>query len=154
LKEEEYFMVNLLTDFRFLLAIDNIAIAGFSDVSGLEKTIETEDHKEGGNDFVHKLPKGINYGNLTLKRGLSDGDNKLWKWHLDIAHAISHKKPLKKYKKNITLIVLDEERKKTDWIFTFKDAYPIKWTGPSFNAKGDGIAIEALEIVHTGFERS
>ena len=141
-----------LTDFRFLITIDDIAVAGFSEVSGLEKTIETEDYREGGNDFVHKLPKGIIYSNLTLKRGLSDTE-KLWKWHQDVSSAISNKKPLKKLKRNITLVVLDEKKEKTDWTFIFKDAYPIKWTGPRFNAKGNSIAIETLEIVHHGFER-
>ncbi len=141
-----------LTDFRFLIIIDDIAVAGFSEVSGLEKTIETEDYKEGGNDFVHKLPKGISYSNLTLKRGFSDTDQ-LWKWHQDVSDAINNKKPLKKLKKNITLVVLDEKREKTEWTFIFKDAYPIKWTGSSFNAAGNTIAIETLEIVHHGFER-
>jgi len=142
-----------LTDFRFLLIIDDIAVAGFSEVSGLEKTIDTEDYKEGGNDFVHKLPAGITYSNLTLKRGLSDS-NQLWKWHLDVTNALSNGIALKNLRKNITLVILDEERKATQWLFTFKDAYPAKWTGPGFNAMGNSVVIEILEIVHRGFERS
>ncbi len=142
-----------LTDFRFLLIIDDIAVAGFSEVSGLEKTIDTEDYKEGGNDFVHKLPAGITYSNLTLKRGLSDSDQ-LWKWHLDVTNALSNGIALKNLRKNITLVILDEERKTTQWLFTFKDAYPTKWKGPGFNAIGSSVAIEILEIVHRGFERS
>jgi len=142
-----------LTNFRFLITIDDIAVAGFSEVSGLEKTIETEDYREGGNDFVYKLPKGIVYSNLTLKRGFSDTDQ-LWKWHQDVSNAINNKKPLKKLKKNITLVVLDEKKEKTEWTFIFKDAYPTKWTGSSFNAAGNSIAIETIEIVHAGFERT
>lgn len=144
---------NPLTNFRFLVTIDDIAVAGFSEVSGLEKKIETEEYKEGGNDFVHKFPKGVTYGNLTLKRGLSDTDQ-LWKWHQNVSNAIINRKPLKKYKKNITLVVLDDSRQNTQWLFTFKEAYPIKWAGPGFNAKENNIAIETLEIVHEGFERS
>lgn len=145
-------MVNLLTNFRFLITIDDIAVAGFSEVSGLEKTIETEDYREGGNDFVYKFPKSITYSNLTLKRGFSDTDQ-LWKWHQDVSNAINHKKPLKTLKKNIALVVLDEKKEKTKWTFIFKDAYPIKWTGSSFNAQGNSIAVETIEIVHAGFER-
>ncbi len=79
---------NLLTDFRFLLIIDDIAVVGFSEVSGLGKTIDTEDYKEGKNDFVHKLPAtGITYSDLTLKRSLSDTDQ-LWKWYLNVTLAL------------------------------------------------------------------
>jgi len=142
-----------LTDFRFLITIDSIVVAGFSEVSGLEKNIETEEYKEGGNNFVHKFPKGISYNNLILKKGLSEGD-RLWQWHQSVSDAISYQKPLKKLKRNITLVVLDEKTEKTEWTFIFKDAYPVKWTGPTFNAMGNNIVIETLELVHQGFERS
>ena len=142
-----------LTNFRFLISIDNIAVAGFSEVSGLEKNIETEDYKEGGNDFIYKFPKGISFNNLVLKKGLSDNDE-LWQWYQKISSAISHQKPLGVLKKNITLVVLDEKREKTKWTFIFKNAYPVKWTGPTFNALGNSIVIETLELVHQGFERS
>ena len=142
-----------LTNFRFLISIDNIVVAGFSEVSGLEKNIETEDYKEGGNDFIYKFPKGITFHNLVLKKGLSDNDE-LWKWHQKISNAISHQKPLGVLKKNITLVVLDEKRQKTQWTFIFKNAYPVKWTGPTLNALGNSIVIETLELVHQGFERS
>jgi len=142
-----------LTDFRFLLIIDDIAVAGFSEVSGLERNIIIEDYKEGGNDFVYKFPKGITYNNLILKKGLSDSDQ-LWKWHQSVSDAIVYQKPLKKLKKNITLVVLDEKKEKTEWTFVFKDAYPVKWTGPTFNALGNSIIVETLELVHQGFERS
>jgi hypothetical protein len=31
------------------------------------------------------------------------------------------------------------------------DAYPVKWSGPSMKAGAAEMAIEALELVHTGF---
>jgi phage tail-like protein len=143
--------VDPLRNFRFLISIENITIAGFSEASGLEQSIETEDYKEGGNGFIHKLPIGIKYSNLILKRGLSD-TQELWQWYQQIITAIQYKKPLMQHKKNINLLILDIDGKKTEWLFKFSKAYPIKWTGASFDAKGNGIAIETLEFVHEGFE--
>jgi phage tail-like protein len=32
--------------------------------------------------------------------------------------------------------------------WNFVNAWPTKWTGPSFNAMGNAVAIESLEIAH------
>ena len=32
--------------------------------------------------------------------------------------------------------------------WSFRNAWPSKWTGPAFNASGNAIAIETLEITH------
>jgi hypothetical protein len=118
---------------RFVVEIDSLTVGGFSEVSGLVVEVETEDYQEGGvNDYVHKLPKGIKYPNLVLKRGITDSDE-LWKWHEDV-------------------VLLDSEGNvKRTW--TFEDVYPIKWTGPDFKADNSTVAIESLELVHKGLIR-
>jgi phage tail-like protein len=35
----------------------------------------------------------------------------------------------------------------------FSDAFPSKWTGPDLNATQNNVAIESMEIVHTGLKR-
>ncbi len=61
--------------FQFLIEINGLITGGFSEVSGLQVEIETEEYREGGtNDYVHKLPKGTKYSNLVLKRGITDSD--------------------------------------------------------------------------------
>ena len=37
-----------ILNFQFIVEIEGIVTAGFSEVSGFEETIETEDYKEGG----------------------------------------------------------------------------------------------------------
>jgi phage tail-like protein len=130
---------------RFVVEIDSLTVGGFSEVSGLVVEVETEDYQEGGvNDYVHKLPKGIKYPNLVLKRGITDSDE-LWKWYEDVVNGkIKHK--------NGSIILLDSEGNvKRTW--TFEDVYPIKWTGPDFKADNSAIAIESLELVHKGLIR-
>ena len=35
----------------------------------------------------------------------------------------------------------------------FVEGWPTKWTGPSFNATGNEVAIETLELAHEGIDR-
>jgi len=132
-------------NFRFLLEIEGLIRGGFSDVSGLQAETETEDYQEGGvNSFVHKLLKGTKYPNLILKRGITNSDV-LWEWHQDIVNG-------KIEPKNIFIITLDYEgQEKLQW--KFKEAYPVKWTGPEFKADGNNVAIETLELVHSGIQK-
>ena len=38
--------------------------------------------------------------------------------------------------------------------WNFVNAWPVKWTGPSFNAKNNDVSIETLELAHEGLERA
>ena len=59
--------------FHFRVEIEGLVAGGFSEVSGLQAEVETEDFKEGGaNGFTHKLRKPTKYPNLVLKRGLTN----------------------------------------------------------------------------------
>ena len=67
--------------YNFIVAIDGIATAGFSEVSGLVVEIEAVDYREGNDPTgaVRKLPGRVKYSNITLKRG-STADLSLWQW--------------------------------------------------------------------------
>jgi len=139
-----------ILNFRFQVEIDSITVAGFSEVSGFEETIETEDYREGGGHFVHKLPKAITYSTLKLKRGMSV-DDQLWRWFAGCRDAVLYGKGLEK--KSIKVTVLDEIRESQTY-FSFTNAYPIKWSGSTLSATSGAIAIEELEIAHEGMIRS
>ncbi|MBV8935209.1 MAG: phage tail protein, partial [Alphaproteobacteria bacterium] len=38
--------------------------------------------------------------------------------------------------------------------WNFINAWPAKWTGPTFNAESNDIAIETLELAHEGVARA
>src|ERR1700686_1044438 len=74
------------TNFNFLVEIevdgvsDLVCAAMFSDVDGLEMTIEPKTIREGGRNTgpVHMAGQ-VSYGQLTLKRGMTSTFD-LWKW--------------------------------------------------------------------------
>lgn len=133
----------VLANCRYHLAIDKIEHAAFSEVSGLQIETETMDFIEGGvNDRVLRLPVRSKVGNLTLKRGITAG-NELLAWHLDIVQGYLDKR-------NVTLVIYHTNGNKMAH-FELLDAYPVKWSGPTFVGKGDSVAVETLELAHSGF---
>jgi phage tail-like protein len=131
--------------YKFQLEIDDLIVAGFSEVSGLQVEIETEDYKEGGiNHFVRKMPKVAKYPNLILKRGVTDSDV-LWKWHKNAVEG--------KIERRGGRIMLYDSQGDEKWRWTFEDAFPVKWTGPEFKADGSTVVLESLELVHHGINK-
>ncbi|MGB7922511.1 MAG: phage tail protein [Pyrinomonadaceae bacterium] len=126
--------------FNFLVEIDGITQAGFQEVSGLDASTDSTDYREGSDpNHVRKLTGLNKYSAITLKRGITDSDE-LWKWR---ATAIDGKTQ----RKNGSIILLDEAgQEKLRW--NFFNAWPSKWTGPSFNSTSTAVAVETLEITH------
>ncbi|HEX3151507.1 MAG TPA: phage tail protein [Gemmataceae bacterium] len=123
----------------------NYAVAGFSECSGLDATLEVMEYKEGGvNDYVRKFPTRASYGNITLKRGLLFLEDDLWTWHQSFVQGAG--------KRRDGLIVLLDESRSPAKVWKFKRGIPMKWVGPSLNALQSGVAIESLEIAHEGLQ--
>lgn len=125
---------------------DDLPIAEFSECSGLEMTVKFEEVREGGlNEYVHKLPGRVEYGNLTLRRGYARS-NEFYKW----CQTVFNRKKIERKNVVVKLIQAGQDRPIVTW--TFRDAYPVKWSGPQFKAGDSAVAIESLEIAHAGFE--
>ena len=133
-------------NFNFLVEIDGITQAGFSECSGLRLEIDVIEYREGGepSSVVRKLPGRAKVGDITLKRGVT-GSNQLQAWIESTAQGIVNRK-------NGVIILLDDERKPVvRW--KFFNAFPRKWEGPVFDAKGTDVAIETLTLCCERLER-
>lgn len=133
-------------NFSFLVEIDGITQAGFSDASGFGASTDPIEYREGGETkTVRKLPGITKYTNITLKWGLTDS-RELYDWYKDVVNG-------KIERKSGSIILLDlEGNEKVRW--NFFDAWPTKWDGPDFTAKGNDVAVETLELVHERVERA
>src|SRR5919108_2836115 len=113
--------------FAFLVEIDGLAMAGFSDVTGLNAELEFHDYREGGvNDFIHRLPGPVRHpANLTLRRGVTDVTD-LWDWWRDAAAGRIRRR-------NASVLLLGPDRgvvRRWDVV----GAYPVRWSGPELRA--------------------
>lgn len=134
------------SDFRFVVSIEKVSYATFSEFVLPSLTVETVSWKEGGqNTFTHKLPVRVDVGTARLKHGLSS-QMQLLNWYMDVMNG-----DIAKAKRQVTVKLMDTYGR-TVITWNFRDAYPIKWTGPTLKSDGNGVVIEELEIAHHGFE--
>jgi phage tail-like protein len=131
--------------FRFEVSIAGIPAGGFSDCTGLTVETEVTDYQEGGrNNAVLKLIGRTKQTNLVLKRGVVSRD--LWDWYFDVVEGRIEKR-------SGSVILRDPSGNDSVMEFEFADAFPMKWTGPDLNASQSAVAVESLEVVHSGLRR-
>ena len=133
-------------NFNFLVEIDGITRAAFHQVSGFDSTIDVIEHREGGdNTTPRKLPGMTKHSNIVLKWGMTD-DAQLYDWHREAVRGNVQRK-------NGSIVLLDRRGQEVArW--NFVSAWPAKWDGPDFNAEGNDVAIETLELAHEGITRA
>jgi len=134
--------------FQFMVEIDGISQARFQEVGGLDATTDVVEYREGGDMLgTRKLPGQTKHSNLSLKRGYTD-DTQLWKWYEDVMTGRTEK-----IRKNVSVVQLDMTGQEV-FRWNLFQAFPVKYTAPSFNAKGNDLAIETLELAYERVERA
>ena len=120
----------------FVFAVDGEEIGSFTEVSGLELNVATEDVEEGGvNGYVHKMPGRMSWPNLTLKRGLTKSDNLLaWIESVSGDGLGRERNKISRRTASITLLT-DDGRPLRRWDFV--GVVPVRWSAPhSERARG------------------
>jgi phage tail-like protein len=133
-------------NFRFLVELDGIVQAGFSECSGFGSNVEVIEYREGGDiPTVRKLPGKVSFPDIMLKWGVTDS-RELYDWHRAAVNGQIQRK-------NGSIILQDDVgQEKLRW--NFVSAWPSKYDAPDFNAKGNDVAIDALTISCEGLERA
>jgi phage tail-like protein len=129
---------------RFVVEVESMFVGSFAEVSGLELQVETETYAEGGvNTHSHELPSRASSPNLVCKRGLTDS-TLFWEWTRGTVDGTVVRKN--------GLVFLLNAAGAPAWGWGFTNAYPVKWTGPTFTADQGEVAVEALELAHDGLK--
>ena len=134
--------------YRFRVDLSGTASASaFSEVTVPETTVDNVEYREGTDPtHVRQLSGLTKYGNITLKRGVTDSMD-LTTWFKTITD-----KGAEGNRQNLTITLIDEAgADKTAWNVT--NAWPTKLETGGFNATGNEVLIETLELVHEGIER-
>ncbi len=130
---------------NFRVEIDGITASSFSEVSGLEASVDVIEYRAGDAKLnsEQKLPGLNKFTNITLKRGLTK-DTSLWNW---IKSAMAGNLT----RANMAIILLDQsDNPVLTWLV--RNAWPCKWSGPVLSAQSSEVAIETLEISHEGLD--
>lgn len=132
------------SQFKFVLEVDGMK-AGFSEVSGLSSESNAGDYRDGNHlHFSGRKLSGLSkYATITLKRGWTK-DQAFWDWCKKVNEG-------KTQRLSGSIVLLDEARRPV-MRWKFQAGLPSKWVGPDFNATGNEVAIDTLEITHEGVE--
>lgn len=133
-------------NFRFLVELDGIVQAGFTDCTGFGSHVEPVEYREGGDpNQVRKLLGKATYPDIMLKWGVTDS-HELYDWHLAALHG-------EVQRKNGSIILQDDRaQEKVRW--NFFNAWASKWEGSALSAKGNEVAIESLTVSCERLERA
>ena len=131
--------------YNFAVELDGITRAGFRECSGLENSQNAGEYREGTdkNLSARKLPGLVTHSDITLSRGIT-ADSRLWEWR-----EKAMKGTVERHDISITLLDDTGDPKITWNLF---ECWPRQWTGPSFNATTDEVAIEQLILAYERIE--
>jgi len=117
---------------------------GFSEVSGLDIENEIIEYRQGASpDFSKiKMPGMMKYPNITMKRGMFQGDNEYYEWLNTIQLNTTERR-------DITISLLNEDHEPVV-VWNVSNAWAAKISGTDLKADGNEVAIETLEIAHEG----
>jgi phage tail-like protein len=122
-----------------------LVTAAFAECDGLELGMEIKTIREGGsNDRQVRLAGPATYGNLTLKRGMTDASFELWQWMSD-----SIADPSLRAGAEVVLFAADGTTERARVVL--ERCLPIKLKAPALNGKDGAVAVEELQLAYERF---
>jgi phage tail-like protein len=126
-------------NFNFRVEIDAIPEAQFAEVIVPTASIAVVEYREGADkaSWTRKLPGRTSVSNAVLKRGITS-DLSLYQWFRAVSLGDLQRR-------NALIILLDASRQDVRrWLL--RDAWPVKYEGPTLQASANEVAIETLEL--------
>lgn len=125
--------------YNFVIEIDDVQVAGFTEVGGLSTETDVIEYREGTDrNRMRKLVGISKFGNITLKKGMTLNRD-LWEWRKTTLDGQSDRRN--------GAIVLRDEAGVDQLRWEFYEGWVSKYEGPAMNSTANEAAIETIEIV-------
>lgn len=132
---------NFAVEIRVKGVAEQICDAAFAECDGLEVTMDVKTIREGGNNGKQiRLTGPMNYGTLTLKRGMTETFD-LWKW-------VELMQTNPEVRADAEVVLFSTNKKKVRAKFLLTSCVPVKLKAPAMNAKDGGVAIEEFQLAY------
>jgi phage tail-like protein len=135
---------NPYSNVNFIVEVDGVAAAGFSEVDLPEGRIDVIEYREGSDKTsdARKLPGRVGYSNVVLRRGVTGRTDLYDWWNLIREGALD--------RRAVAIVLLDEARNPVQrWHLVH--AWPTRLAYSQLNALGDENVIETLELAYERF---
>lgn len=141
-------------NFKFRIKIDNSYVAGLSKCSALKKTTEmTEWYESGDPSTPHKLPGKTKYDAITLSGGVTH-DTTFEDWANLVNNFLGDASmSLKKFRKDITIDVFNEEGQAAISYQVFRCWVSEYQALPELDAAGNAVMIQTIKLENEGWQR-
>lgn len=122
--------------------IPNLLDIRFKSVSGIGATIEQDQSKNATNPNEKRyIPKGVQYRNLTLSRGLVP---------LSIlSRQVEEVFNQFKFRRSDVMVIIYSETGIPTGAWIFYEAYPVSWTMDTLDATNENVLIDNLELTYS-----
>ena len=138
-----------LIGFNYAIDVGGTIKGFFTKCEGLGSETTVVDHKvvdEAGRDLVKKIPGRLEWGDITLSRGITSSMD-FWEWRKLVEDG-----KVGDARKNGSIVMHDQDLSEVArWDFV--NGWPSKLEGPSLSSEGNEVGVESITIVHEGIVR-
>lgn len=137
-------------DFLPMTGIDGAVSGGFSEISGLEATMEPKVIKAGGVNYGAIQRAGpVTFATVVMKRGIVEARH-LWNWWAQFAGADGSANGGwgRASRCDVYIALIRGDRPVLGW--KIANAMPVKFRAADLNARGTEVAIEEIHLAHEG----
>ncbi len=133
-----------LPEFYFSVKLGDVGQISFKEASGLDVEYDVIEYRAGDSPLFtkQKMPGLRKSGDITLKKGIFQGDQALWDWINGVKMNI--------IKRETVVISLLDENGDAVHTWTLTNAWPKKISVEGFKSEGNNVAMETLVLAHEG----
>jgi phage tail-like protein len=132
--------------YNFKLIIQGVTEGHFVDFSGMGVRVHPIRYQEGGSNVVHRIPGPLDYGDITLRYGLT-ASRDLWDWFLAAVEG-------RVERRNVSVLMLATDGVTEVLRWDLINAWPCEWRGAPLDALAREVAIESLTLVYESLQRA
>jgi len=143
-------------NYRFLVYFgDSVTpVAGVSKVSGLKRSSDVIEYREGGNAIVLKGIGRTKYDPITLERGIThDSDFEDWANASQALDKGQPKSTLADLRKNVRIVLQNEAGQPVQQYIAYRCWVSEFQALPDLDAGGNAIALQHVRLENEGWER-
>ena len=143
-------------NFKFRVKWDGKYVPAISRITGLIRTTEVVEFREGGDPSTSRKSTGLTqFAPITLERGLTDDEsfeswvNLVWK----LGAALGAESSLNEFRKDVYLELYNEAGQLVRAYKVYR-CWPSEYQAlPDLDANGTAVAIEHIKLENEGWER-